>query len=57
MNFKVELPQFKSNTYNVLDFGAKSDLSFNNQKAFQKAIDECNKNGGGRVIIPSGYSL
>lgn len=57
MNFKVELPQFKSNTYNVLDFGAKSDLSFNNQKSFQKAIDECNKNGGGRVIIPSGYYL
>ena len=26
MNFKVELPQFKSNTYNVLNFGAKSDL-------------------------------
>jgi len=55
MNFKVIRPQFKNEKYNILDFGAKSDISFNNQKAIQAAIDECNKNGGGMVVIPDGY--
>ena len=55
MNFKVELPKFKDEKYNVLDFGAKAVINFNNQKAFQDAIDLCSKSGGGTVIIPDGY--
>ncbi len=55
MNFNVIRPEFKNKDYNILDFGAKSDYDFNNRKAIQMAIDECNKNGGGRVIIPNGY--
>ena len=57
MNFKIELPSFKEKEYNILDFGAKSDMEFNNRLSIQKAIDECSKNGGGKVIIPNGYFL
>lgn len=54
-NFKVIRPKFKNKKYNILSFGAKSDTSYNNQRAIQTAIDECNKNGGGVVVIPDGY--
>ena len=57
MNFKIELPSFKEKEYNILDFGAKSDMEFNNRLAIQSTIDECSKNGGGKVIIPNGYFL
>ncbi len=57
MKFVIERPIFKEDIYNIIDFGAKSDVSFNNQKAIQNAIDECNKNGGGMVLIPAGYYL
>ena len=53
--FEVIRPTFKNKDYNILDFGAKSDYEFNNRLAIQNAIDECTKNGGGRVIIPNGY--
>ncbi len=42
-------------TYSIIDFGAIDDGSFNCQYAIQKAIDTCNKGGGGRVIIPEGH--
>lgn len=55
MKFTIEKPKFLATDYNILDFGAKSELTFNNQKAIQNAIDTCNQQGGGRVVIPDGY--
>ena len=55
MKFNVIRPEFKNVDYNILDFGAKSSYDFNNRIAIQKTIDECEKNGGGRVIIPNGF--
>lgn len=40
--------------YNILDFGAASDGVTLCTAAIQAAIDECHKNGGGRVLIPAG---
>lgn len=57
MNITVLRPEFKKDIYNILDFGAKAILGFNNQKAIQSAIDTCTKNGGGTVYIPDGYYL
>jgi hypothetical protein len=40
--------------YNILDFGAKADGKTVNTSAIQKAINLCNQNRGGTVIIPAG---
>ncbi len=40
--------------FNVLDYGAVSDGTTLCTSAIQSAIDDCNKNGGGRVVIPAG---
>jgi len=42
------------NNYNILDYGAVKSTVINSTKAIQQAIDECSKNGGGRVIVPKG---
>lgn len=55
IDFKIERPNFKDKDYNILDFNAKCDPTYNNKLAIQAAIDECSKNGGGRVVIPDGY--
>ena len=41
-------------TYNILDFGAKSSESFVNTESINKAIKECANKGGGTVLIPKG---
>lgn len=50
----VEVPVFSDKTYNVIDFGAQSGGVFNNSQAFRNAIQECTKNGGGKVLVPAG---
>ena len=40
--------------YNILNFGAVSDGKTLSTLAIQNAIDQCNKDGGGKVIVPSG---
>ncbi|MDB5226651.1 MAG: glycoside hydrolase family 28 [Bacteroidota bacterium] len=42
---------------NVLNYGAKGDSTTLNSAAIQKAIDACNKSGGGKVIFPAGKYL
>ena len=46
--------QALSKGYNILDFGAKKDTAFISTEAFNRAISECSKNGGGRVLVPTG---
>lgn len=41
--------------YNVLQYGAVGDGANNDAFAIQHAIDDCAKNGGGRVVLQSGY--
>jgi len=54
---EVIVPTFKNKMYNIVDFGAKSGGQVNNSEAFRKAIETCAKNGGGKVIVPSGKFL
>jgi len=44
----------QSSVYNIVDFGAKADGTTINTMAINTAIEKCNKNGGGSVIIPAG---
>ena len=41
--------------YNIVDYGAKSDTTILSTSALQRAIDDCSKNGGGRVVVPAGH--
>jgi len=44
-------------TYNVHDFGAKGDGTTLDTAAVQAAIDACNKDQGGTVLVPAGVFL
>ena len=48
---------FGKRTYTITDFGAKSEIGFDNQEYIQKTIDMCSGEGGGTVVIPEGYFL
>lgn len=41
----------------ITKYGARGDGKTLNTEAIQKAIDECNKQGGGKVIFPAGTYL
>jgi polygalacturonase len=43
-----------SQTFSITGYGAVADGTTNNAAAIQKAIDTCNKNGGGTVYVPAG---
>ena len=47
-------PTFADTVYNVADYGAKDDTTFDSRHAILKAINLCNTNGGGTVLIPAG---
>ena len=54
----IRLPQFAAQDFPITKYGAKpTNTAKKNQKAIQKAIDTCNKKGGGRVIVPAGQKF
>ncbi len=54
---KVTIPIFKKDTFNIIKYGAKADGVTLNTTPINNAIAACNKNGGGVVLIPSGFWL
>lgn len=50
----VKEPVFKADTFDIVKFGAKPDGVTLNTKSINDAIDACNKNGGGVVLISDG---
>lgn len=53
----VKCPTFQNKTFNIIQYGAKADGIFDNTEAIRKAIVECNKSGGGIVLVPKGKYL
>ena len=54
----IRVPQFADKAYLITKYGAKPDATAaKNQKAIQKAIDQCSKKGGGRVVVPAGQKF
>ncbi|MGO4770469.1 glycoside hydrolase family 28 protein [Flavobacterium sp. W22_SRS_FK3] len=51
---KVQIPTFKKDTLNIVDFGAVPNTEQLCTKAINDAIAKCSKSGGGVVVIPSG---
>ena len=54
---KVDEPIFKSDTFNITDFGATGDGERLNTKNINKAITACSEKGGGVVLVPGGLWL
>ncbi len=54
INFTVQQPVFKKDSFFITKFGAKADGLTLNTKAINNAIDACNKKGGGVVVVPAG---
>lgn len=44
----------KAADYNIVSYGAVNDTTLLSTKAVQRAIDDCSKAGGGRVVVPTG---
>lgn len=51
---EVKLPKFKTDTLNIVNFGAVANSNILCTKAINDAIQSCSKSGGGVVVIPSG---
>ena len=56
-NLMIQASVNHYNDYNIVDFGAVDNPEINSTAAIQKAIDECSKSGGGKVIVPKGSYL
>lgn len=56
-----QLPQIQpvtinnSNTFNIVNFGAKADGHTVNTKSIEEAMAACTKAGGGTVLVPKGF--
>ena len=51
----IKAPTFADRDFVITKYGAKpTNTAIKNQKAINKAIAACSKNGGGRVIVPAG---
>ncbi len=54
---RIKPPKFKKKDYLITKYGAVADGKTLATDAIKKAIDECSKKGGGRVVVPKGEFL
>jgi polygalacturonase len=53
----VKQPVFKKDSFYITKYGAKADGVFLNTSSINAAINDCNKKGGGVVVVPGGLWL
>lgn len=51
---RINAPVFPDKTFNIIDYGAKTDGIGLSTSAINNAITACNTAGGGKVIVPKG---
>jgi polygalacturonase len=51
---RIKPPVFKKRDFDITKYGAKPGEANDSSDAIAKAIDACNKAGGGRVLVPAG---
>ncbi|HMV49543.1 MAG TPA: glycoside hydrolase family 28 protein [Blastocatellia bacterium] len=54
---RIKAPTFPNRDFDITKFGAVADGKTENTEAIRKAIDACNKAGGGRVVVSGGVFL
>jgi len=54
---RIKAPKFKKKDYLITKYGAVADGKTLSTEAFRKAIEECSRKGGGRVVVPAGEYL
>ena len=54
---RIKPPKFKKKDYLITKYGAVADGKTLSTDAFKKAIEECSRKGGGRVVVPAGKFL
>ncbi|MBA4146541.1 MAG: glycoside hydrolase family 28 protein [Verrucomicrobia bacterium] len=54
---RIVAPKFPDREFVITTFGAVADGETDSTDAFRKAIDACNKAGGGKVVVPKGTFL
>ena len=54
---RIVPPKFRNQEFPITNYGAKGDSDTDCTEAFQRAIDDCNRDGGGRVVVPAGVFL
>ena len=54
---QIKAPVFPKKDFLITAYGAVGDGKTLNTEAFKKAIEDCNKKGGGRVVVPFGVFL
>jgi polygalacturonase len=54
---RITPPVFPKRDFNITAFGAVGDGATNCSRGFSRAIEQCNAEGGGRVVVPKGIYL
>lgn len=54
---RIKPPKFPKRNFDITKYGAASGGKADCTEAFAKAIEACNKAGGGRVVVPKGEYL
>jgi len=54
---RIKKPTFAGRDFVITDYGAKEGSREDCSSAFEKAITDCSRGGGGRVVVPKGEFL
>jgi polygalacturonase len=54
---EIKPPEFPNKKFSISDYGAVADGKTKCTEAFKRAIEACNKSGGGIVVVPFGTYL